>query len=96
MIRAKEVKVLDLSINGQELGLFQIESEWNGLKKLRSLKNNEILIAMPTEPEGGMANCFDGLFAGITGIPLQKEMHIISATRNLAAMINKNISGEKK
>lgn len=86
MITATEVKVLDLKVGDVSMGLFRITSEWEGFKKLESLSGRGCLIGAPTEPEG-LANCFDGLMAGISGIPIVKGLNVIAASPDLALII---------
>ncbi len=86
MISATEVKVMDLSIEGESLGLFQVTSEWEGFKKLTNLRNGLCVILMPTVPDG-MANCFEGLFAGISGTPIVKDMQLIAASPGIMTHI---------
>ena len=87
MLSAKEVPVLEIADENGSLGLFKVASEWEGFKKLESLKDGEVLIVgAPTEPEG-LANCFDGLMAGISGIPIVKGLNVIAASPDLALII---------
>ena len=86
MLSAKEVPVLEIADENGSLGLFKVASEWEGFKKLESLSGRGCLIGAPTEPEG-LANCFDGLMAGISGIPIVKGLNVIAASPDLALII---------
>lgn len=93
MITATEVRVLDIRVGETPLGLFKIVDEWNGFKKMESLSGRGILIAAPKEPEG-MANCFDNLFSGITGVPIVRGMNVVSASPELALLIKKGFGND--
>lgn len=84
MITATEIKVYDLSIGDKSFGLYQVVSQWEQLLKLVGIKTGYVIIAMPKHLDNGMSNCFDGMFARISGIPLTKDLHIIAASPDLA------------
>lgn len=95
MIQAKEVRVYDLTVNGSSLGLFEIASEWEGLKKLESLRSKEVLIVAPDSPER-YSNFMDGLFSQIQGIAIIHNFHIVMASPNLTLRIKQLLNPEQK
>lgn len=92
MIQAKEVRVYDLTVNGTSLGLFEIASEWEGLKKLESLRSKEVLIVAPER----YSNFMDGLFSQIQGIAIIHNFHIVMASPNLTLRIKQLLNPEQK
>lgn len=82
MLTAKEIKVLEIADSNGSLGLFQVESEWEGFKKLKSLKDGEVMIVIP-RAKGNMISAFDDLFGDIFGKTILQDMILVSASPNL-------------
>ena len=95
MIQVKEVNVYDLTVNGTSLGLFEIASEWEGLKKLEHLRTKEVLIVAPNSPER-YSNFMDSLFSQIQGVPIIRDFNVIMASPNLALKIKQLGQTEEK
>ena len=97
MLSAKEVPVLEIADENGSLGLFKVASEWEGFKKLESLKDGEVLIVAPKH-QGGTICAFEDLFGSVFGKTYLKEMVLVSASPNLIfrlrAHLNQGVSGK--
>lgn len=80
-VKAVRVAVFELfDCQGVSLGLFQVESEWKGMRALRALKGDEQLILDSCDPS------FAGLFADIFGSE-RGEMTVVKSSPETATKL---------
>ncbi len=91
MLSAKEVPVLEITDQDGSLGLFKVVGEWEGLKKLQSLEDGEVMLLAP-KIDGGLVCAFNDLFGDVFGRTPFREMILISASPKLIFRLRKNLN----